>query len=103
MLVQACGFPQHGVPSWRRLRGQWARDALGGSRESPLRHVQGQGQGNFGPEIADDKSVVMLGRIIERKEHGVNVEADPRHVELIQKGGHGGGHGQRRGGKNEAG
>ena len=27
----------------------------------------------------------MLGRIIEWKEHGVDVEADPRHVELIMK------------------
>ena len=37
----------------------------------------------LGTEIEDDKSVVMLGRIIEWKEHGVDVEADPRHVELI--------------------
>ena len=37
------------------------------------------------PEIADDKSVVMLGRILEWKEHGVDVEADPKHVELILK------------------
>ena len=35
----------------------------------------------LGPEITDDKSVVMLCR----KEHGVDVEADPRHVELILK------------------
>ena len=39
----------------------------------------------LGPETADDKSVVMLGRIIEWKEHRVDVEADPRHVELILK------------------
>ena len=39
----------------------------------------------LGLEITDDKSVVMLGRIIEWKEHGVDVEADPRHVELILK------------------
>ena len=50
-----------------------ARDALEGAQECHLRQVQGQGQGNFGPEIADDKSVVMLGRIIEWKEHGVDV------------------------------
>ena len=34
------------------------------------------------PEVADDKSVVMLSTFIEWKEHGVDVEADPRHVEL---------------------
>ena len=39
----------------------------------------------LGPQITDDKSVVMLGRIIEWKEHGVDVEADPRHDELILK------------------
>ena len=39
----------------------------------------------MGPETADDKSVVVLGRIIEWKEHGVDDEADPRHVELILK------------------
>ena len=39
----------------------------------------------LGPEITDDKSVVRLGRIIEWKEHGVDVEAHPRHVELTLK------------------
>ena len=39
----------------------------------------------LGPETADDKSVLVLGRNIEWKEHGVDVEADPRHVELILK------------------
>ena len=43
------------------------------------------GQATLVPEITEDKSVVMLGRIIEWKEHGVDVEADPRHVELILK------------------
>ena len=57
----------------RRLRGWWAHDALAKVRQS------------WGTEIADDKSVVMLGRIIEWKEHGVDVEADQRHVELILK------------------
>ena len=37
----------------------------------------------LGPEITDEKSVVMLGRIIEWKEHGVDVEADLRPVEFI--------------------
>ena len=39
----------------------------------------------LGPEITDDKSVVMLGMIIEWREHGVDVEAEPRHVQLILK------------------
>ena len=39
----------------------------------------------LGPETAVDKSVVMLGRIIEWKEHCVDVDADPRHLELILK------------------
>ena len=56
-----------------------------------------------GPEMTGDKSVVMLGRIIEWKEHGVDVEADPRHVFDLEGDGDGGVLGSRRGGTDAAG
>ena len=63
-----------------------------------------KGRATLAPEITDDKSVVMLGRIIEWKEHGVDVEADPRHVELIdlEGDGDGGVQGKRRAGTDAA-
>ena len=39
----------------------------------------------LGPNENDDKSVIILGRVVEWKSHGVDLEADPRHAELILK------------------
>ena len=39
----------------------------------------------MGPGPKDDKSTKLLGRIIEWKSHGIDIEADPRHDEIILK------------------
>jgi len=42
-------------------------------------------RGIIGPDPDDLKSIVMLNRVIEWSEIGINMEADQRHVELILK------------------
>ena len=42
-------------------------------------------RGIIGPDSDDLKSIVMLNRVIEWSEIGINMEADQRHVELILK------------------
>ena len=74
MLVQACGIRKHGVHPWRRLRGQRPETHLMVLKKAIY------DKDNLGPEIADDMSDVMQGRIVEWKEHSVDVEAGPRHV-----------------------
>ena len=42
-------------------------------------------RGLIGPEPHDEKAIVILNRIIEWREDGIVMEADPRHVEMILK------------------
>ena len=37
----------------------------------------------LGPDAADDKEVSILNRIVRWDEHGIDYEADPRHVEKL--------------------
>ena len=37
----------------------------------------------LGPEAGDEKSIVILSRVLEWRNEGIAIEADPKHVELI--------------------
>ena len=40
-------------------------------------------RGLLGPEAGDEKSIVILNRVLEWRNEGIAIEADPRHVELL--------------------
>ena len=48
-----------------------------------LEEVSDQGEGFAGPEAGEEKSIVILNRVLEWRNEGIAIEADPRHVELI--------------------
>ncbi len=54
------------------------QEAIAQKYKTKVRAVLG-----LGPK--DDKSTTILGRIVEWKSHGIDIEADPRHTEIILK------------------
>ena len=40
-------------------------------------------RGLLGPDGSDDKDIIILNRVLEWRDDGISLEADPRHVELI--------------------
>ena len=49
-----------------------------------LEEVSDQGEGGLlGPEAGDEKSFVIINRVLQWRNEGMAIEADPRYVELI--------------------
>ena len=65
--IVACG--EHGVL-------QWLQEEVSNKYLTKVR-------GLLGPEPADKKTIVILNRVLEWRNEGIAIEADPRHVELM--------------------
>ena len=55
---------------------QWLQEEISKRYLSKVR-------GLLGPEAGDEKSFVILNRVLEWRNEGIAIEADPRYVELI--------------------
>ena len=48
-----------------------------------LAEVSDHGEEVCGPEAGDEKSIMILNRVLEWRNEGIAIEAEPRHVGLI--------------------
>ena len=58
-------------------------DVLQWLQEEISKRYRTKVRGLLGPEAGDEKSIVILNRVLERRNEEIAIEAHPRHVELI--------------------